>query len=85
VSIQTPVDSARFATGSTAIFAGAVADPEDGTGTTPLVWTSSLDGQIGTGGAFSAALSNGTHVITATMIDADGNTGGAQVTVVVGP
>lgn len=34
-----------------------------------LVWTSSLDGKIGTGEMFGATLSTGTHTTT----DSDGN------------
>ena len=49
-------------------FAGTGSDPEDGTLTgASLVWTSSINGQIGTGTSFSTTtLSAGTHTITLT-------------------
>jgi hypothetical protein len=84
VSIQTPVDHARFASRRVVIFAGAATDAEDGIISSRIVWTSSRDGRIGTGGAFSAGLSTGTHIITATVTDSDGNTQRAQVTILVG-
>ena len=52
--------------------------------TSGLVWTSSIDGQIGTGGSFSATLSDDTHTVTAVVADSDGDTGSASITVMVG-
>ena len=49
-----------------------------------LVWTSSLDGQIGTGTSFSrSALSVGNHTITLKATDSDGQMGTASVTLTV--
>ena len=48
-----------------------------------LVWTS--DGTaIGTGGSFTATLSDGQHTITASATDAADNTGSATITITVG-
>ncbi len=84
VSITSPTDGASFASGESISFSGTATDAEDGDLTANLVWTSSLDGQIGTGGSFSAILSDGTHVITATVTDSAGNTGSDSVTITVG-
>jgi hypothetical protein len=55
-------------------FSGSASDTQDGSLTSKLVWKSSIDGQIGTGGSFSRALTAGTHQITATVTDSGGLT-----------
>src|SRR5262249_13428253 len=55
----------------------------DGNLTAGLVWTSSLDGTLGTGGSFSRTLHAGTHTVTARVPDSSGLTGSATFTVVV--
>ncbi|MHB1482707.1 MAG: Ig-like domain-containing protein, partial [Bellilinea sp.] len=85
VSISSPADGASFANGAVISFAGSAQDAEDGDLTSSLVWTSSLDGQIGTGGAFTAVLSAGTHTITASVSDSGGLAGDASITVTVEP
>jgi hypothetical protein len=69
---------------SRSLFDGSASDAEDGDLTASLVWTSNLDGQIGTGGSFSKVLSDGTHVITASVTDSGGNTGSDSITITVG-
>jgi subtilisin family serine protease len=84
-TISSPMTGATFAKGISVTFAGTGNDQEDGmlTGSS-LVWTSSLDGLIGTGTSFStASLSVGSHVITLTARDAQGATGTATRTVTV--
>ena len=57
-------------------FIGEATDPEDGSlAGSALVWSSNLDGNIGTGENFSALLSPGVHTITLQATDADGNVG----------
>ena len=67
--------------GSSVPFTGIADDSEDGglTGDS-LVWVSSLAGEIGRGESFSATLSAGTHTVTLTATDSDGNQGSDQVT-----
>jgi len=48
-----------------------------------VIWTSSLNGQIGTGGIFFRTLSSGTHTITASAADSSGLIGRASLTLVV--
>ena len=83
--ITAPANNASFAQGASVSFAGNATDPEDGTLTGgSLVWTSSLDGQIGTGTSFSTTtLSVGTHTITLTAKDSQGATGTATITVTI--
>jgi subtilisin family serine protease len=84
VSITSPADGASFSSGESILFDGSASDTEDGDLTASLVWTSNLDGQIGTGGSFIKVLSDGTHVITASVTDSGGNTGSDSITITVG-
>ncbi len=84
VSITSPAGS-TFDSGATILFEGTASDTEDGNLTTDLVWISSRDGQIGTGGSFSTAtLSDGSHTITASVTDSGGKTGSASISITVG-
>lgn len=60
-------------------FVGSASEPAT------LVWTSNLDGQIGTGGSFSASLSVGVHEITLRATTADPETAAAQIELTVIP
>ena len=83
-SITSPADGATFASGEAITFSGTAADAEDGDLTGNLIWTSSLDGEIGRGGSFTASLGDGNHTITAAVIDAAGNEGSATINISVG-
>ena len=72
VSITSPTDGESFSDGAIIAFVGQASDLEDGDLTTNLVWSSNLDGGIGTGGNFSTSLSLGTHTITAQVSDSSG-------------
>jgi len=78
-SIDSPADGASFVNGMTVGFDGVATDPEDGSlSGGALVWTSSLDGRIGTGTSFTRNdLSMGSHQITLTVTDGRGATGTA--------
>ena len=84
-NITGPANNSSFAQGASVGFTGTGTDPEDGALTgASLVWTSSRDGQIGTGTSFSTtALSVGTHVITLTATDSQGAHGTATITVII--
>jgi hypothetical protein len=85
VTITSPTDGAVYDQGDPVAF-GGTAQAASGTSLTgsSLVWTSSIDGQIGTGSTFlSTSLSPGAHVVTLTATDANGLTGTAQVTITV--
>jgi subtilisin family serine protease len=84
-SITSPSNNATVAQGTSVAFAGTGSDPEDGSlGGSSLTWTSSRDGQIGTGTSVAtSSLSVGTHVITLTARDAQGLTGTATRTITI--
>ncbi|MEP6731645.1 MAG: S8 family serine peptidase [bacterium] len=84
-SITSPANGSSFVQGASVSFAGSGTDPEDGALTgASLVWTSSLDGQIGTGASFnSSTLSVGSHTITLTATDSHGLTGTATRSITI--
>jgi subtilisin len=85
VSITSPADGASFASGTSITFSGSATDTEDGDLTDSLAWTSSKDGSIGTGGSFSKDTDEGTHIITASVVDSGNLTGSASINVTVEP
>ena len=84
VSLTSPTDGATFNSGDLILFDATASDTEDGNVTGDLVWTSSIDGQIGTGGSFSATLSDGNHTITASVMDSGGKSASSSVDITVG-
>lgn len=84
VTITNPADGSTFDSGATILFEGTATDPEDGALTADLAWTSSIDGQIGTGGSFSRTLSDGSHTITVEVTDSGGKTTSLSVGITVG-
>lgn len=84
VAITGPTNGSLFGSGETITFTGTATDTEDGDITAALVWTSNLDGQIGTGGSFSTTLSDGTHTITASVTDSGGQSASDYISVTVG-
>jgi hypothetical protein len=83
VSIGSPSNNSSYGYGASVSFAGSATDTQDGNLTSSVKWTSSIDGQIGTGGSFSRTLSSGTHTITASVTDSGGQFAFSQVTVTV--
>lgn len=84
VTIDSPSNGSSHDSATSISFSGSSIDAEDGDISAGLVWTSSIDGQIGTGASFSATLSDGTHTITATSTDSGSNEGSDSVSVTVG-
>ena len=87
VAIVSPADGAVIDPPQTGIaFAATVNDPDQQVLPPSIVWTSSLDGQFGTGQNVSTtALSEGVHLITATATDEDGATDTDSITITVNP
>jgi hypothetical protein len=84
VTIKSPANNASFASGALISFSGTATDDHDGTLTSKLSWSSNKDGVIGSGGSFSKKLSDGVHIITASVTDSAGKVGSSSVTVKVG-
>ena len=84
-SITSPTDGSTFNEGDNITFNGTGSDPEDGALTDAfLVWTSSIDDQIGTGTSFTtSSLSVGAHTITLTATDSNSATGTDSVSITV--
>ncbi len=84
VSITSPAGGASFDSGAMILFEGTAGDPEEGDLADRLVWTSSIQGQIGVGGSFSYVLEDGNHIITASVTDSGGQTGSDSISIMVG-
>lgn len=97
VSINSPSSGSSYEVGTNVSFSGSASDVEDGNLSSSISWTSSIDGSLGAGASVSAALSVGTHTITASVTDSgnltatrnisvtitDGSTGGGDLVVSV--
>ena len=83
VTIANPASGSEHTETYDVLFSGTASDPEDGDLTATIAWSSSLDGDIGTGASFSTStLSLGTHTITASATDLAGGTGIAEIEVI---
>jgi subtilisin family serine protease len=85
VTLTAPPNGSVYSAGTVTFFSGTASDPEDGNLTSALSWTSSVDGPIGTGGGFSAVLSLGAHLVSATVTDSGGLSANATIMVTVHP
>ena len=83
VTITAPTNGVTVSEGTSVSFSGSATDSEDGNLTANLVWTSNLDGVVGTGGSFSVVLSVGNHTVTASVTDSGALEGTATVDVTV--
>ncbi len=83
--ISSPQNGQHFVPSESITFSGTAEDEEDGLlEGGALVWTSDQDGQIGTGTTFqNNTLSAATHRITLTAEDGDGESGSAEITIIV--
>jgi hypothetical protein len=82
--IFSPLNRSTFNQGSPVKFTAAAQDFEDGNLSANITWTSSLDGDLGTGGSLSITdLSAGVHTIQAIATDSAGLTGAAMTTITI--
>lgn len=72
VSITSPADQAVVTEGDTVTLQGSASDAEDGDLSAAIVWTSDVDGTLGTGANVATTLSAGPHTITASATDSGG-------------
>src|SRR5262249_18298987 len=84
LTIVSPRDGQSFLNGSEIPLAADGTDLEDGPlPSSSLHWISDATSQLGSGGELSTTLLVGTHVLTVTGVDADGNSSSASVTIQV--
>ncbi len=72
VTIQSVTAGALNQAGHHHTFKGSASDSEDGDLSQAITWTSTHDGYLGKGASIEAALSAGSHIITATVSDSKG-------------
>ncbi|MBT8139643.1 MAG: hypothetical protein KJP25_07730 [Gammaproteobacteria bacterium] len=82
VSITDPLDGAIFY-GLSQEFSASADDFEQGDISASLAWNSSINGAIGNGANIMPTLSDGSHLITASVVDNASNPGSDAITVVV--
>src|SRR5207249_1027595 len=84
VTIASPATGTKVRAGAPVIFSATATSGTDGVISSLLKWTSSRDGQIGTGaGLTTSSLSAGVHTITASATDSVKLTGSSQLTLTV--
>lgn len=75
LTVLAPADGSSYSTANSIPLQATLSDPEDGNSRDwSISWSSSISGWLGTGGNLSVTLPAGTHLITATAVDTDGNT-----------
>lgn len=86
-TITSPLNNSSHFYGNIITFTGTGTDPQDGAlSGASLVWTSSLQGNIGTGNTFTLTnLVAGTHTIRLTVTDSDNFTHYVERTIIVIP
>ena len=82
VTLSNPLNGHNADFSDAISFSGSATDPEDGALTgAALVWTSDIDGELGTGESFTSnTLSAGAHTITLTATDSEGLSASESVT-----
>lgn len=90
VAISTPADGAAYQTGDTIAFQGEASDRTTAAEDLRFAWSSDLDGELsgaisadGSSALITALLSTGTHTITLTATDEDGEQGSDAIVVLI--
>jgi hypothetical protein len=83
VIISSPANSSTFDFGTAIYFSCTASDIEDADLSDSIIWTSSIDGQIGTGKSFTKVLRSGTHTVSAKVTDSGGMTDEASILITV--
>jgi len=82
VTITAPADGSNVLPGANVTFTGTASDTEDGDLAASIVWSSSIDGALGTGASITtSSLSNGVHTINASATDSGALAGNDTITV----
>ncbi|MCW8998434.1 MAG: fibronectin type III domain-containing protein, partial [Kangiellaceae bacterium] len=72
VQITSPTENTVIQQDLNIDLVGEATDSEDGDLSSIIVWSSSLDGALGTGAALNVSLSTGEHILTAQVEDSSG-------------
>ncbi|MCC6847328.1 MAG: phytase [Deltaproteobacteria bacterium] len=83
IAILAPADGTPVPPGTVVELRGQAADADGRPLDAAIRWSSDRDGDLGTGGVFSATLSTGAHVVTAAVLGASGIEARTAITVVV--
>jgi hypothetical protein len=84
VTITAPADGSSFNVGDPVTFTGTATDAEDGDISADIIWSSSIDGYLGTGASIIVSdLTAGGHTITAEVTDSGGASGSDSITVTI--
>jgi len=83
VAITGPAANSTFEQGTAVTVTGSASDQQDGTISSRIAWSSSIDGALGTGSSRTWTPSAGNHVITARVTDNNGATTTDQESVIV--
>lgn len=81
ILIDTPVNNINIANGTSIMFQSTATDAEDGDLSSLTIWTSSIDGHIGSGNFINVNLSSGVHLITASVTDSMGVVSSTYITI----
>jgi hypothetical protein len=83
VTVTAPAAATSVPAGTALTLTATAIDREDGDLGGGIQWSSDRDGALGFGASITATLSEGTHLVTATAMDADDTKESARVTVTV--
>ena len=83
VSITSPTDGAVVNAGENVNFSGIATDVPDGDLSDSIKWSSSMDGDLGTGRNFNLSLCAGSRLITASVTDSGNRTGSDVIALTV--
>ncbi len=83
INITSPANGSSVNDDETVTFTAAASDAEDGDLSQSIIWTSSIDGQLGSGSNLVVSLTEGTHQITASVTDADNATSENSISIIV--
>lgn len=83
--VNITVDRTSVTEGEQITFIGSASDPEDGDVSDWLRWVDEDENTLGTGATLKTVLPMGQHTLTASVIDRDGGSASARVTVTIEP
>lgn len=86
VAISAPINGSSYTQGDSVTFTATATDPEEGDLSSNVVWSSNVDGNLGTGASLNVtSLTVNTHTITASVTDAGGKTSVSNVSLTITP